>query len=367
MSCLLLSHTTLHIPFQQAFVHSSANRTCTESLLVHARTAQGLMGMGEGCPRSYVTGETLESAKTFFESHCRSWEALRGMEELRDWMAAHHDLLNANPAAWCAVELALLDVWGKESGQSIEALLGVSELMGSFRYSAVLGADSLSSFQKQAGQFASMDFTDFKVKISGRLEEDQQKIQFLTGLGLENLCIRLDANNLWAGQEEAVSYLESLRAPFLAVEEPLQVGDYEGCRMITRRLGLPIILDESFVREEQFQSVQADPEGWIINLRISKMGGILRSLAVARQAKALGIPIIIGAQVGETSILTRAALTVANQHRDNLLAQEGAFGTYLLERDLTDSPLMFGKGGMLVVPFLAHQPGLGLTFKADSV
>jgi len=93
------------------------------------------------------------------------------------------------------------------------------------------------------------------------------------------------------------------------------------------------------------------------------MGGILRSLAIAEEAKARGIPIIIGAQVGETSILTRAALTVANQYRDILLAQEGAFGTYLLEHDITDASLMFGKGGRLDPQPLSRQAGLGLTFK----
>ena len=77
------------------------------------------------------------------------------------------------------------------------------------------------------------------------------------------------------------------------------------------------------------------------------MGGILRSLSIAEKAKQAGIPVIIGAQVGETSILTRAALTIANVYRDNLLAQEGAFGTRLLERDLIEPPLMFGKGGIL--------------------
>ena len=90
------------------------------------------------------------------------------------------------------------------------------------------------------------------------------------------------------------------------------------------------------------------------------MGGILRSLAIAEEAKARGIPIIIGAQVGETSILTRAALTVANQYRDILLAQEGAFGTYLLKQDITDSPLMFGKRGTLDSQGLSRQSGLGL-------
>ena len=77
------------------------------------------------------------------------------------------------------------------------------------------------------------------------------------------------------------------------------------------------------------------------------MGGILRSLAIAEKSKALGIPIIIGAHVGETSILTRAALTVVNAYRDIVIAQEGAFGTHLLEWDITENPLMFAAGGKL--------------------
>jgi L-alanine-DL-glutamate epimerase-like enolase superfamily enzyme len=90
------------------------------------------------------------------------------------------------------------------------------------------------------------------------------------------------------------------------------------------------------------------------------MGGILRSLAVAEQAKELGISIIIGAQVGETSVLTRAALTVANSYRDILLAQEGAFGTHLLEHDVCRSPLMFGQAGLLDSTIVSECAGLGL-------
>lgn len=362
MSLMTLSQTMLEIPFKQAFTHATATRACTESVLVQATNSQGLIGLGEGCPRSYVTLETLESAKAFFETHRQSWEHLRGLEDLRTWMTDNRKLVDANPAAWCAVELALLDLWGKESGQSVEALLGLSELTGTFQYSAVLGTDSLTTFQKQATQFSALGFVDFKVKVSGCLEDDQHKIDCLKGLGIENLHIRLDANNLWKHPEEVVAYLEALHYTFMAIEEPLQVGDYEGCRRINRQLGLPIILDESFLREEQFQYVQADPQPWIINVRISKMGGVQRSLAVAEKAEDAGIPIIIGAQVGETSILTRAALTVANQYRDSLLAQEGAFGTYLLEHDITVNPLMFGKEGRLGAQAIRGQPGLGLTF-----
>ena len=225
----------------------------------------------------------------------------------------------------------------------------------------MLGTENVATFEKQAQQFAALDFCDFKVKVTGNLENDRQKIEFLKQLPIKNLRIRLDANNLWKTAAEAVTYLKSLQYPFMAIEEPLQVGDYDSCRQINQQLGLPIILDESFLRIEQFHYLGPDPQSWIINVRISKMGGILRSLAIAEEAKARGIPIIIGAQVGETSILTRAALTVANQYRDILLAQEGAFGTYLLEHDITDASLMFGKGGRLDPQPLSRQAGLGLT------
>ena len=90
------------------------------------------------------------------------------------------------------------------------------------------------------------------------------------------------------------------------------------------------------------------------------MGGIIRSLDIAEKATELCIPIVIGAQVGETSILTRAALTVANTYRKNLAGQEGAFGTHLLEKDITQVPIMFGKGGKLNVSRYAKQFGFGV-------
>jgi L-alanine-DL-glutamate epimerase-like enolase superfamily enzyme len=92
------------------------------------------------------------------------------------------------------------------------------------------------------------------------------------------------------------------------------------------------------------------------------MGGLLRSLHVIKAAEARGVGVIVGAQVGETSLLTRAALTVAQAAGDNLVAQEGAFGTFLLDYDVCDPPLMFGEGGVLdaaVHPMLT-RPGLGV-------
>ncbi|HEY6507524.1 MAG TPA: hypothetical protein VIY56_05900, partial [Vicinamibacterales bacterium] len=54
----------LAIPFVVAFRHASAERRETATVWVEARRGPHV-GYGEGCPRPYVTGETVESALSF--------------------------------------------------------------------------------------------------------------------------------------------------------------------------------------------------------------------------------------------------------------------------------------------------------------
>ena len=79
-------------------------------------------------------------------------------------------------------------------------------------------------------------------------------------------------------------------------------------RFVSERTGSPIILDESFLRSEHLGEITGDPGHWIINVRVSKMGELVRSLALVEAARHSGLSIIVGAQVGETSVLTRAGL-----------------------------------------------------------
>ena len=78
------------------------------------------------------------------------------------------------------------------------------------------------------------------------------------------------------------------------------------------------------------------------------------------------MPIVVGAQVGETSLLTRAAFTVARCARGILLAQEGAFGTLLLQADVCDPPLTFEAGGGLDWKMPAGLGGWGLQISSNS-
>jgi L-alanine-DL-glutamate epimerase-like enolase superfamily enzyme len=285
------------------------------------------------------------------------------LESLRAWMSGRLEELDENPAAWCAIELAILDLLAKERGEPLEALLRLSPLNGRFRYSAVLGDSNASVFEATIARFRALGFSDIKVKLSGEEQRDRRKVAVLRQYDGQGIRVRVDANNFWKAARETIGFLRDLDYPFFAVEEPVRPSDYVALASIGEALGCRIILDESFLRLSQLDRLRAQPDRWLINLRVSKMGGLTRSLAVVDAARAIGVGLIIGAQVGETSLLTRAALTVAHAAGPSVVAQEGAFGTFLLERDVCDPPLMFGKGGVLDVasyPSLSAAPGCGL-------
>ncbi|MFT5449264.1 MAG: Icc-related predicted phosphoesterase [Gammaproteobacteria bacterium] len=100
---------------------------------------------------------------------------------------------------------------------------------------------------------------------------------------------------------------------------------------------------------------------WVVNLRISKRVGLLRSLRISDEIRRRGLSMIIGAHVGESRVLTRAGLTVANAPGDVLVAQEGTLGAHRLAHDVVEQPLMFAADGTLdidVVPI--GKTGFGL-------
>ena len=288
----------LCIPFKIAFSHASAKRSETSSLWVEAVSERGHVGHGESCPRQYVTGETLDSAKAFFTRHRTELQReINDLVALQAWMAAHEDDLDANPAAWCAIELAILDVLAQERGQSVEALLSLPPLQGRFRYSAVLGDADPAAFKTNAEQYRDHGFTDFKLKLSGNLARDRDKISVLRQWNDASIRIRVDANNLWQDVDAALTFLRALDFPFFAVEEPIQPNRYADLAQIAAALDTKIIIDESFVAIRQLESIRHAPARWLINLRVSKMGGLVPQSLVREhdaEARATKLPVSAG-------------------------------------------------------------------------
>lgn len=358
---------TLHIPFRQRFRHASAERDATSSLWVEAIGDDGQIGIGEACPRPYVTGETLDTARAFFaSSQVEIVAEIRDAETLRTWVTAHARRIDMHPAAWCAIELALIDLFARQAGLTAEAWLGLPDTAGVFQYSAVLGDADPNALSATFTRYRDIGMTDFKLKLAGDLGRDREKLAVLKGAGAAVTRLRLDANNLWQDTTIAHNYLVALDAPAFAIEEPLASGLRTDLPALSRALNMAIILDESLCRIDELADF---PPGtrWIPNLRVSKLGGLLRTLALVDAARARGLPLIVGAQVGETSLLTRVALTVARAAGESLIAQEGAFGTLLLESDVCSPSLMFGHTGALRFESAGTGWGLACASSVDGL
>lgn len=363
---LSLRISALRIPFRTSFKHASADRKLGESIWVEA-TRDGLAGLGEGCPRVYVTGEDVESGiKWLLEIKEHIQQACTSLPRLIDWVMQNRDRIDAHPSAWCALEMALLDLFAREQQLSVEALFGLGSPLRTYSYSAVLGNSAPEVFGKRVEMYLQYGFSDFKVKIEGELERDQSKLEHLLRSYEEHKGdtprIRLDANNLWAGKtQEAISYMQQLKVSMMGIEEPVEPANYEALSTISSTLDISVILDESLCRLDQLAHYDALQGTFIANLKVSRVGGVLRALELVQALRDHNWPIIIGAHVGETSILTRAAMCVAQAAGDSLIAQEGGFGTRLLEYDNVSPCLMFGAGGQLSLASAEEDSKIGDT------
>jgi L-alanine-DL-glutamate epimerase-like enolase superfamily enzyme len=287
-------------------------------------------------------------------------------EALKAWTVAHAAEIDLHPGAFCAAELALLDLFARERGLSVEALLGVSEARTEFQYSAVVSDESGDALDALLGRYLGVGFKDFKFKLAGDDAADGAKLRRFAELSAEAggpFRVRLDGNNVYG--DDARRALASLKrlGPVFAIEEPMRAGRADDLSALSTGLGVPIILDECLCRPGDAARYAALPGKWIANVKVSKSGGLQRSIAIIGEAAKAGWPVLIGAQVGETSVLTRAGLVAARAAGDALLALEGGFGTLLLAHDLTEPVLSFGFDGKLALPdFLpGGTPGLGLT------
>ncbi len=342
--------TSAPIPFRTAFVHAAAERAEAENIIVMAEDAAGAAGFGEGCPRDYVTGETVTTACAFLARHAGGLSQVGGVDDLRRYAAGHREEIDANPSAFCPAELALLDLFGKQSGQPVEALLDWPRARP-VRVSAIYGLGSIRKFLAHRAAFGLAGVQDAKLKLSGHSSQDLWRAR------LAGPRLRLDANNLWAEADEAAGPLKRLARHAWAIEEPLAARDYSGLAKLAGSTGLTIVLDESFTTPGDLAWLG---EGrYAVNLRVSKLGGLIRTGEAIAAAADRGAGLIVGAQVGETSLLARAALAAAAAVGTRLLGFEAGYGTRLLAYDLAEPSIGFGAGGW-VGGFDPTAPGLGL-------
>jgi L-alanine-DL-glutamate epimerase-like enolase superfamily enzyme len=358
MSAPRIRITSLAIPFRYTFAHASAARSATANVLIRLEDGSGASGLGEGCPRAYVTGETVAGALAFLARRAAEIiDSATDVERLRQWLRDHSAEVDGNPSAVCALEMALLDLFARRAGVAVEKLLSAPGLDRELQVTAVYGTASAASFAVQHWRFARAGMADAKLKLTGRPRRDVGRAARLSRRGR----VRLDANNLWRDADAALAGLRPMLTYAWAVEEPVAPRDWREMVAVADATGFAIVLDESFTTAGDLAVAPAGVK-WIANVRVSKLGGILRTLDAIAAARRSGFGVIVGAQVGETSLLARAGLLAAAAAGEALCGFEGAYGTHLLVHDAVRPSVTFDAGGRIG---LAAFPAAGWGLEAE--
>lgn len=332
------------IPFKFSFKHTAKTRFQTESLFVKVQDG-AVIGFGESCPRFYVTGERKFSSKDNIVQFLKNRRPPFSIEEVLSWREEFYQKFPKQYAAWCAVELAGLDFLSKRGKKSIFNFLNCSSLQIP-KYSAVIGIDSYRSFLWKILRYKSFAMGQIKMKASGDIPFDRLRLKTLKFFGFKKEHIRIDANNCFSDKKTAVDYIRQLGDCFWAVEEPLASKNMEELMDIASLTNKSIILDETINPYTIMEDLKIlDRAKLILNLRISRLGGLLSSLQVARECMKRKVPYLIGSHVGESSLLNRGALALCGRNAGQPVAIEGGFSERLLKFDPALPKVIFGYRG----------------------
>lgn len=236
--------------------------------------------------------------------------------------------------------MALIDCFLKEQKNSLSKILPPKR--SNVTYSGVITAGPKEKAVQIAKYFKMLGVRQMKIKING--ESDRERILAVREIMGDGVSIRIDANGTFS-LDEAVNVLNELSDIRLeCVEQPIARGSILDLAKLKSEISIPIMADESLVTFDDAEQLISLNACDFFNLRISKCGGICKTLRLAELANGAGIRLQLGAQVGETAILSAVGRHIA-AYLDQLDFVEGSFGTMLLKEDISEERIDFGQGG----------------------
>jgi muconate cycloisomerase len=368
------------VPLRKPIRHASHERATSDNLIVAATLSDGTTGYGEGVPRSYVTGETIESTFAMldrldtgremgdpgsFEEAVRRIDALVLPETIADPRGM------AGNAARCALELALLDAYGRAFGRpASEALTILAEGTGrvrerpkAVRYSGAITAAGPRKERVSAWKMRLYGFHQVKVKVGVTDQNDPSRLRTFRRILGQRMDIRIDANEAWHAGElmDRVRPLRDARPS--ALEQPVPHEEVESLAEFRPKLGVPIMLDESLCGYPDAERAIAGGLADIFNVRLSKCGGMMPSLHIMKRAHAAGLSVQLGCHPGETGILSAAGRQFASMVR-GIRYLEGSYDRHVLAGNVIREDITFGYGGR-ARPLTG--PGLAVTVDPDAL
>lgn len=326
-----------------------------DSTVVEIQTDAGITGYGEICPLgpaylpAYAAGARTGIAEIA--------PKLLGLDptQLGVINQAMDRAMRGHPYVKSALDMACWDILGKASGQSVAVLLG-GRFGEDFALYRAISQDTPEAMAAMVAVYRSQGYTKFQLKVGGNPDTDIARIHAAAAVLGPGEVLVADANTGWT-QHQAVRVAGAVRDVDVYIEQPCK--HYEECLAVRQHTDRPMVLDENIDDVMLVLRGYQDRAMDVINLKISKVGGITKARQIRDLCVSLGIAMTIEDTWGG-DIITAAIAHLAHSTPPELLFSSTDFNSYVTVSFADGSPQR--QHGRLAA---STAPGLGITPRMD--
>lgn len=324
-----------------------------DSTVVLVDTDVGFTGVGEVCPLGPVylpayaagvrTGLQELAPHLIGEDPTQLLALNRTMDRV----------LKGHPYVKSPVDMACWDILGKACEMPVCHLLGGRFADDFVLYRAISQRPPAEMAENVAG-YRAEGYRRFQLKVGGDPDEDIERIRAVRGALQPGDTLIADANTGWL-MHEAMRVAAALRDVDVYMEQPC--ATYEQCLSVRRHTNLPFVLDEVIDSVDAILKGAADGAMDVVNIKISKFGGLTR----ARQARDLCVSLGIAMTLEDSwggDIITAAIAHLAHSTPTEFLFTSTDFNSYVT-RSIAEGAPQRVRGRMAA----STAPGLGVTPK----
>ena len=326
-----------------------------DSTVVRIETDAGLVGHGEICPLGPV----------YLPSYAAGARA--GLAELAPHLLGHDptqldainqhmdSVLKGHPYAKSALDMACWDLLGKHCELPVWNLLGGRYAHDYVLYRAI-SQDTPENMASQVQHHRGEGYRRFQLKVGSDVETDIARIEAVGRVMQDGDILVADANTGWL-MHEATRIVRAVRDVDVYIEQPCL--SYEECLTIRNRTAHPFVLDECIDGLSSLLRSHADRAMDVVNIKISKFGGLTR----ARQARDLCVSLGVAMTIEDTwggDIVTAAISHLAQSTPTELMFSSTDFNSYVTV-SIAEQPPSKINGRMSA----SNEPGLGITPRED--
>jgi L-Ala-D/L-Glu epimerase len=304
------------------FPFGIARGTATEAEVVTVRITddEGRVGVGGAGPSPHY-GETPDTVAAVLPELLAVVEDVGDPHALERIERRMRETVNRNPAARCAVSVAVHDLAAKRLAVPLYRYWGLDP-EDTLETSYTIGLDDPETMREKTETALERGHGRLKVKLG--TDRDVEIVRTIRSVA-PDVDLFVDANEAWTPRE-AVSKIDRLAEFDLEfVEQPVAAEDPEGLRFVYERSSLPIAADESCITVEDVPQIADRCD--IANLKLMKCGGLREAKRMIHTARAHGLEVMCGCMTESNASIAAAC------HLAPLLDYADLDGSLLLAED----------------------------------